>query len=174
MLPGLSCFQLTRGGAIWHITPSSFGCTYRANHSYPWYTVWLQISVVEYFRDFCEFGYDHENFCYKIFLTAASSTALDTSKSRKTSESQKSGKIQKLKTTEIWSHTVTITCTTSDGRYQDFKFDMILSTCNNVSIRNSCNMGTSALPDMYAQSPRAEGIHIRHTYQAKHECPCCN
>ena len=26
---------------------------------------------------------------------------------------------------------------------------------------NSCNMGTRDLPDMYAQSPRAEGIHIR-------------
>ena len=59
-------------------------------------TVWLQISVVEYFRDFREFSYDHENFCYEIFLTAASSTALDTSKSRKTSESRKSGKITKV------------------------------------------------------------------------------
>ena len=47
-------------------------------------------------RDFCEFRYDHENFCYEIFLTAASSTALDTLKSRKTSESQKSGKITKV------------------------------------------------------------------------------
>ena len=26
-------------------------------------------------------NFDHENFCYEIFLTAASSTALDTSKS---------------------------------------------------------------------------------------------
>ena len=26
---------------------------------------------------------------------------------------------------------------------------------------NSCNMGMSDLPDMYARSPRAEGIHIR-------------
>ena len=26
---------------------------------------------------------------------------------------------------------------------------------------NSYNMGTSALPDMYARSPRAEAIHIR-------------
>ena len=73
---------------------------------YSFYTVWLQISMIEYFRDFCEFGYDHENFCYETFLTAASSTALDTSKSRKTSESRKSGKIRKFKTTEIWSHTV--------------------------------------------------------------------
>ena len=48
------------------------------------------------FRDFREFRYDHENFYYKIFLTAASSTALDTSKSRKTSESRKSGKITKV------------------------------------------------------------------------------
>ena len=59
-------------------------------------TVWLQISMVEYFRDFREFRYDHENFCYEIFLTAAPSTALDTSKSRKTSESRKSGKITKV------------------------------------------------------------------------------
>ena len=59
-------------------------------------TVWLQISVVEYFRDFREFHYDHKNFCYEIFLTAASSTTLDTSKSRKTSESRKSGKIMKV------------------------------------------------------------------------------
>ena len=42
-------------------------------------TVWLQISLVKYFRDFREFRYDYENFCYEIFLTAASSTALDTS-----------------------------------------------------------------------------------------------
>ena len=27
-------------------------------------------------------------------------------------------------------------------------------------ICNSCNMGMSDLPDMYAQSPRAESIHI--------------
>ena len=37
---------------------------------------------------------------------------------------------------------------------------------SNVVIRNSCNMGISDLPDMYAQSPRAAGlraecIHIR-------------
>ena len=29
------------------------------------------------------------------------------------------------------------------------------------SIFYSCNMGTRDLPDMYAQSPRAAGIHIR-------------
>ena len=28
-------------------------------------------------------------------------------------------------------------------------------------ICNSCNMGARDLPDMYARSPRAEGIHIR-------------
>ena len=38
-------------------------------------------------------------------------------------------------------------------------------------IRNSCNIGTSDLPDMYAQSPRAagpraEGIHIRQIMSA--------
>ena len=31
---------------------------------------------------------------------------------------------------------------------------------------NSCNMGTRDLPDMYAQSPRAEGIHIRQITRA--------
>ena len=30
----------------------------------------------------------------------------------------------------------------------------------------SYNMGTSALPDMYARSPRAEGIHIRQSTSA--------
>ena len=34
---------------------------------------------------------------------------------------------------------------------------------------NSCNMGARDLPDMYARSPRAEGIR---TYQANHERPC--
>jgi len=33
----------------------------------------------------------------------------------------------------------------------------------------SCNMGASELTDMYAQSPRAVGMH---TYQANHECQC--
>ena len=37
---------------------------------------------------------------------------------------------------------------------------------------NSCNMGTSDLPDMYARSPRAagpraEGIHIRRITSAR-------
>ena len=32
-------------------------------------------------------------------------------------------------------------------------------------------MGTCALPDMYAQSPRAEGIHIR---QSTHAQACYN
>ena len=31
---------------------------------------------------------------------------------------------------------------------------------------NSCNIGTSDLSDMYAQSPRAEGIHIRQIMSA--------
>ena len=35
-----------------------------------------------------------------------------------------------------------------------------------VAICNSCNMGTRDLPDMYAQSPRAEGIHIRQITRA--------
>ena len=45
---------------------------------------------------------------------------------------------------------------------------------------NSCNIDTSDLPDMYAQSlraagPRAEGIQgLGHTYQANHECLCYN
>ena len=48
------------------------------------------------FHDFRELRYDHENFCHETFLTADYSTALDTSKSRKTSESRKSGKITKV------------------------------------------------------------------------------
>ena len=40
-------------------------------------------------------------------------------------------------------------------------------------------MAVGDLPDMYARSPRAtgpraEGIHIRQTYQANHEWPCYN
>ena len=31
-------------------------------------------------------------------------------------------------------------------------------------ICDSCNIGMSDLPDMYAQSPRAEGIHITRAY----------
>ena len=49
--------------------------------------------MVEYFRNFCEF---HKKFCHEIFLTAAYSTGLDTSKSQKTSESPISGKITKV------------------------------------------------------------------------------
>ena len=39
----------------------------------------------------------------------------------------------------------------------------------------SYNMGTHALPDMYALGPVALGllVYIR-TYQAKHWCPCYN
>ena len=38
-------------------------------------------------------------------------------------------------------------------------------------LHNSCNMGTSGLPDMYtrcprAAGPRAEGVHIRQTTRA--------
>ena len=37
-------------------------------------------------------------------------------------------------------------------------------------------MGTSALPDIYARSPRAAGLRVEGlaTHQAKHECPCYN
>ena len=35
-----------------------------------------------------------------------------------------------------------------------------------VGLCDSCNMGMSDLPDMYAQSPRAEGIHIRQIISA--------
>ena len=38
---------------------------------------------------------------------------------------------------------------------------MICLTLNHYNLCNSCNMGTRDLLDMYAQSPRAEGIHIR-------------
>ena len=37
-----------------------------------------------------------------------------------------------------------------------FKFQ-----CRLYCTSDSCNIGTSDLPDMYDQSPRAEGIHIR-------------
>ena len=40
---------------------------------------------------------------------------------------------------------------------------------NNISY----NVGTHALPDMYALGSRASCIHFR-TYQAKHSCPCYN
>ena len=36
----------------------------------------------------------------------------------------------------------------------------------NHGVSNSCNIGTSDLPDTYAQSPMARG----HTYEANHEC----
>ena len=60
------------------------------------HTIQLQFFVVKYFHDFCEFHNDHENFCHENFLTAAYSTGLDTSKSRKSNESQKSDKITKI------------------------------------------------------------------------------
>ena len=49
--------------------------------------------------------------------------------------------------------------------YVKFRFKK-LSTLAALDTSNSCNIGTSDLPDMYAQSPRAtdpraEGIHIR-------------
>ena len=36
-----------------------------------------------------------------------------------------------------------------------------MKTLAMTQVANSCNIGISDLPDMYAQSPRAEGIHIR-------------
>ena len=52
---------------------------------------------------------------------------------------------------------------------------IIMSFCTG----NGCNMGTSDLPDMYAQSPRAcarpvPGFGHTGTYQANHSCPCYN
>jgi len=38
----------------------------------------------------------------------------------------------------------------------------------------SCNMGTSDLPDMYSQSPRAAGIHIRQITHAHVTTIKCN
>ena len=49
-------------------------------------------------------------------------------------------------------------------------FDLLMTTI--ISIFYSCNMGTSDLPDMYAQNPRAQSEGCGHTYQANHECPC--
>ena len=37
--------------------------------------------------------------------------------------------------------------------------------CESVTCK-SCNMGMRDFPDMYAQSPRAEGIHIRQITRA--------
>ena len=62
--------------------------------------------MVKYFCDFREFHYDHENFCHEIFLTAAYSTGLDTSKSQKSMKHENQARTQKFKTTEIWSYTV--------------------------------------------------------------------
>ena len=39
-------------------------------------------------------------------------------------------------------------------------------------LHNSCNMGTSDLPDMYVCSPRVAPSGFRHIYQANHSCPC--
>ena len=41
---------------------------------------------------------------------------------------------------------------------------------------NSRDIVTSALPDMYAQAPEGELHTLRcvQTYQATHECLCCN
>ena len=41
------------------------------------------------------------------------------------------------------------------------------------SFCNSCDVGMSDLPDMYAQSPRATGLKAKGilTYQANHEYP---
>ena len=49
-------------------------------------------------------------------------------------------------------------------------FKLALSPEQPKSLRRfaciSYNMGTSALPDMYARSPRAEGMHIRQSVSA--------
>ena len=66
-------------------------------------TMIYRMALVEYFRDFCEFRYDHENFCYEIFLTLASSTLQN---HEKPVNHKNQARSQKFKTTEIWSHTV--------------------------------------------------------------------
>ena len=43
------------------------------------HTIWLQIFVKQYFRDFCEFHNDHENFCHELFLKTAYGTGLNCS-----------------------------------------------------------------------------------------------
>ena len=59
--------------------------------------------MIKYFRDLREFHNDYENFCHKIFLTAAYSTGFYTEKSVNHKNQARS---QKFKTTEIWSYTV--------------------------------------------------------------------
>ena len=43
---------------------------------------------------------------------------------------------------------------------------LVISSIDHRLTCISYNMGTSALPDMYARSPRAEGIHIRQSTSA--------
>ena len=50
------------------------------------FTVWLQIFMKQYFR---EFHNNHENFCHEMFLKTAYSTVLDSSESQKINESRK-------------------------------------------------------------------------------------
>ena len=52
-------------------------------------------------------------------------------------------------------------CFCSDGTVLKDGMCSNTSSCSGSYIFDSCNMGMSDLPDMYAQSPRAEGIHIR-------------
>ena len=48
-----------------------------------------------------------------------------------------------------------------------FRVDLLLyNTSTKESICNSCNTGTSGLPDMYTQGLRAEGVHIRQATSA--------
>ena len=47
-----------------------------------------------------------------------------------------------------------------------------LYTARVCMIFYSCNMGTSDLPEMYAQSPKAQPEDCGHnTFQANHKCP---
>ena len=53
----------------------------------------------------------------------------------------------------------------------DIKLNVLFQPRVGKKLSNSCNTGMSALPDMYARSPRAagpraEGIHIRQSTSA--------
>jgi len=57
----------------------------------------------------------------------------------------------------------------------DITFILVLRLSASPEVlHNTCNMGTSDLPDMYARNPRAAPSGFGHTYQANHSCPCCN
>ena len=85
-------------------------------------TVWLQIFMKQYFRDFHEFHNDHENFCHEIFLKQLIVQDLTLQNHEKSMNHENMQRSRKYKTTKIWSYTVTllpdmIPYKTNDHRY---------------------------------------------------------